>query len=131
MSKVKILGTYVTIAKNAKFRKNLSNHLNILCEMKFSDVLGLRRIINSSYHPFHVIPKPSKWIRRERLMRLTAVGIPLFTYKIRYLRIIYPKILEVIKNQRWALGNRKIFCWGGIRSPLILRHFRTDSKDVD
>ncbi|KAI1720391.1 ribosomal protein l20 domain-containing protein [Ditylenchus destructor] len=40
--------------------------------MRLTEVLGLRRILNSSYHPFHVIPKPSKWMRRERLKRLMA-----------------------------------------------------------
>ncbi|KAI6228023.1 hypothetical protein M3Y95_00578600 [Aphelenchoides besseyi] len=40
--------------------------------MRLTDVLGLRRILNSSYHPFVVIPKPSLWPRRERLRRFVA-----------------------------------------------------------
>uniref|UniRef100_A0A915EJM6 Uncharacterized protein n=1 Tax=Ditylenchus dipsaci TaxID=166011 RepID=A0A915EJM6_9BILA len=40
--------------------------------MKLTAVLELRRIMNYSYHPFKPIPKPSKWLRRERLHRLTA-----------------------------------------------------------
>lgn len=42
--------------------------------MKFSSVVGLRRIINSNYDPFHVIPKPDKWRGRERLYRFTGVS---------------------------------------------------------
>uniref|UniRef100_A0A0N5AAG4 28S ribosomal protein S9, mitochondrial n=1 Tax=Syphacia muris TaxID=451379 RepID=A0A0N5AAG4_9BILA len=40
--------------------------------MWLSRVLCLRRIINSSYHPFAVIPKPSVWRKREALRRFTA-----------------------------------------------------------
>uniref|UniRef100_A0A914LAY9 Uncharacterized protein n=1 Tax=Meloidogyne incognita TaxID=6306 RepID=A0A914LAY9_MELIC len=40
--------------------------------MRFTDVLGLRRIFYGSYHPFHIIPKPSIWPKRERLKRFTA-----------------------------------------------------------
>ncbi|CAI4228567.1 unnamed protein product [Auanema sp. JU1783] len=40
--------------------------------MKLSAALSLRRIINSSYHPFHVIPKADRWLSRERLNRFTA-----------------------------------------------------------
>uniref|UniRef100_A0A914DZU1 39S ribosomal protein L20, mitochondrial n=2 Tax=Acrobeloides nanus TaxID=290746 RepID=A0A914DZU1_9BILA len=40
--------------------------------MKLTVECCLRRILNSSYHPFSVIPKPSVWPRRERIRRLTA-----------------------------------------------------------
>ncbi|KAL3102052.1 hypothetical protein niasHS_003461 [Heterodera schachtii] len=40
--------------------------------MRLSLRLGLRRILNASYHPFKVIPKPSIWPNRERLKRFTA-----------------------------------------------------------
>ncbi|KAI6242832.1 hypothetical protein M3Y99_00191300 [Aphelenchoides fujianensis] len=40
--------------------------------MQLTALLGLRRILNSSYHPFNVIPKPSVWPRRERLRRFIA-----------------------------------------------------------
>ena len=43
--------------------------------MKLTEVLGLRRIINSSYHPFHIIPKPSIWPKRERMRRFIAVRL--------------------------------------------------------
>ncbi|KAK6030630.1 hypothetical protein OSTOST_03228 [Ostertagia ostertagi] len=41
--------------------------------MRITPVLGLRRIINSAYHPFQTIPKPDRWHTRERLSRFTAV----------------------------------------------------------
>lgn len=40
--------------------------------MHISNILNLRRIINSSYHPFRVIPKQAIWPKRERLKRFTA-----------------------------------------------------------
>uniref|UniRef100_A0AC34GWN5 Uncharacterized protein n=1 Tax=Panagrolaimus sp. ES5 TaxID=591445 RepID=A0AC34GWN5_9BILA len=40
--------------------------------MRLTEVLGIRRIINSSYHPYSVIPKPSIWPKRERLRRFIA-----------------------------------------------------------
>ncbi|KAK6012624.1 hypothetical protein OSTOST_22204, partial [Ostertagia ostertagi] len=40
--------------------------------MRITPVLGLRRIINSAYHPFQTIPKPDRWHTRERLSRFTA-----------------------------------------------------------
>ncbi|CAB3404699.1 unnamed protein product [Caenorhabditis bovis] len=40
--------------------------------MRLSAVLSLRRIVNSGYSSFDVIPKPDMWIKRERLRQLTA-----------------------------------------------------------
>jgi len=40
--------------------------------MKLTDVCYLRRIVNTSYHPFQVIPKPDVWMKRERLQRFVA-----------------------------------------------------------
>lgn len=40
--------------------------------MRSGTVLCLRRILNSSYHPFRVIPKPDVWPSRERLKRFIA-----------------------------------------------------------
>ncbi|GMR35849.1 hypothetical protein PMAYCL1PPCAC_06044, partial [Pristionchus mayeri] len=40
--------------------------------MKLTTPALLRRIINSTYHPFAVIPKPDVWLKRERLHRFTA-----------------------------------------------------------
>ncbi|KAK5975442.1 hypothetical protein GCK32_004929 [Trichostrongylus colubriformis] len=40
--------------------------------MRITPVLNLRRIINSAYHPFETIPKPDRWLTRERLSRFTA-----------------------------------------------------------
>ncbi|CAD6192564.1 unnamed protein product [Caenorhabditis auriculariae] len=40
--------------------------------MKTSTTMLLRRIVNSNYNPFHVIPKPDVWLNRERLHRFTA-----------------------------------------------------------
>ena len=42
--------------------------------MRLTEVLNLRRIIFSSYHPYHVIPKPAMWPKRERLRRFIAVS---------------------------------------------------------
>jgi hypothetical protein len=42
--------------------------------MFFTQNLNLRRILNTSYHPFRVIPKPAIWPKRERLKRFTAVS---------------------------------------------------------
>ncbi|KAK6738389.1 hypothetical protein RB195_020478 [Necator americanus] len=41
-------------------------------DMRLSIPLRLRRIINSNYHPFQVIPKPDRWQVRERQDRFTA-----------------------------------------------------------
>jgi hypothetical protein len=49
--------------------------------MYFTQAVSLRRILNSSYHPFQVIPKPAIWPKRERLKRLTAVSDPKIKYK--------------------------------------------------
>jgi hypothetical protein len=49
--------------------------------MHFTAALELRRILNSSYHPFRVIPKPSIWPKRERLKRFTAVKFLFFSKK--------------------------------------------------
>ncbi|CEF62115.1 Ribosomal protein L20 family-containing protein [Strongyloides ratti] len=40
--------------------------------MKLSSTLNLRRILNSPFNPFHVIPKQDKWKSREKLARFTA-----------------------------------------------------------
>ncbi|CAD5211482.1 unnamed protein product [Bursaphelenchus okinawaensis] len=40
--------------------------------MQLTAVCNLRRIINPSYHPFSVIPKPAIWMKRERLRRFIA-----------------------------------------------------------
>ncbi|KAI6184167.1 hypothetical protein M3Y97_00567300 [Aphelenchoides bicaudatus] len=40
--------------------------------MQLTGVCLLRRMMNSSYHPFIVIPKPSRWPKRERLRRFIA-----------------------------------------------------------
>ncbi|EGT48166.1 hypothetical protein CAEBREN_08435 [Caenorhabditis brenneri] len=40
--------------------------------MHLSTTLSLRRILNSGFHPFQVIPKPDVWMKRERLNRTTA-----------------------------------------------------------
>uniref|UniRef100_A0A9J2P324 39S ribosomal protein L20, mitochondrial n=1 Tax=Ascaris lumbricoides TaxID=6252 RepID=A0A9J2P324_ASCLU len=40
--------------------------------MRLSEVVYLRRIIDSPYHPFQVIPKPDTWPTRERLKRFMA-----------------------------------------------------------
>ncbi|GMT14166.1 hypothetical protein PFISCL1PPCAC_5463 [Pristionchus fissidentatus] len=40
--------------------------------MKLTTPALLRRIINSTYHPFSVIPKPDVWLSRERLHKFTA-----------------------------------------------------------
>ncbi|KAF8364293.1 mrpl-20 [Pristionchus pacificus] len=40
--------------------------------MKLTTPALLRRIINSTYHPFSVVPKPDVWMSRERLHRFTA-----------------------------------------------------------
>ncbi|MFH4977300.1 hypothetical protein AB6A40_004009 [Gnathostoma spinigerum] len=40
--------------------------------MRLSVVECLRRIIDSPYHPFKVIPKADRWPSRERLFRFTA-----------------------------------------------------------
>uniref|UniRef100_A0A0K0EF74 39S ribosomal protein L17, mitochondrial n=1 Tax=Strongyloides stercoralis TaxID=6248 RepID=A0A0K0EF74_STRER len=40
--------------------------------MKITSVLGLRRILNSPFDPFHTMPKPDKWKKREKLARFTA-----------------------------------------------------------
>ena len=42
--------------------------------MRLTDTLPLRRILFSGYHPFHQVPKPSKWMKRERLHKFMAVG---------------------------------------------------------
>lgn len=43
--------------------------------MQLSKALSLRRVLNSGFHPFQVIPKPDVWMKRERLNRFTAVCI--------------------------------------------------------
>ncbi|VDO65787.1 unnamed protein product [Heligmosomoides polygyrus] len=40
--------------------------------MRLTTALGLRRIINSAYDPFHTIPKTDPWHTRERQRRFTA-----------------------------------------------------------
>uniref|UniRef100_A0A1I7UUH5 Ribosomal protein L20 n=1 Tax=Caenorhabditis tropicalis TaxID=1561998 RepID=A0A1I7UUH5_9PELO len=40
--------------------------------MHLTKTLSLRRILNSGFHPFQVIPKPDVWMKRERLNRFTA-----------------------------------------------------------
>ncbi|CAI2329943.1 unnamed protein product [Caenorhabditis sp. 36 PRJEB53466] len=40
--------------------------------MHLTTTLALRRILNSGFHPFQVIPKPDVWLKRERLNRFTA-----------------------------------------------------------
>uniref|UniRef100_A0A0K0CTL2 Ribosomal protein L20 n=1 Tax=Angiostrongylus cantonensis TaxID=6313 RepID=A0A0K0CTL2_ANGCA len=40
--------------------------------MRLTSALGLRRIINSAYHPFQTIPKADRWHIRERQNRFTA-----------------------------------------------------------
>ncbi|VDM57944.1 unnamed protein product [Angiostrongylus costaricensis] len=40
--------------------------------MRLTSALGLRRIINSAYHPFQTIPKADRWHVRERQNRFTA-----------------------------------------------------------
>ncbi|GMS83520.1 hypothetical protein PENTCL1PPCAC_5695, partial [Pristionchus entomophagus] len=50
------------------------NFVSIFCtpKMKLTTPALLRRIINSTYHPFSVVPKPDVWLNRERLHRFTA-----------------------------------------------------------
>ena len=57
--------------------------------MYFTNQLNLRRILNSSYHPFKVIPKPSIWPKRERLKRFTAwqYGQEMLTVKSGYRKL--------------------------------------------
>ena len=50
-------------------------NVSLLQAMHTSPVLGLRRIVNSLYHPFSVIPKPDVWQKREALQRFTAVRL--------------------------------------------------------
>ncbi|CAI5441960.1 unnamed protein product [Caenorhabditis angaria] len=40
--------------------------------MRLSSILSLRRIVNSGFHPFQVIPKPDMWRKREQLQQFTA-----------------------------------------------------------
>ncbi|CAJ0605193.1 unnamed protein product [Cylicocyclus nassatus] len=51
--------------------------------MRLTIPLGLRRIINSNYHPFQSIPSPDRWLVRERQNRFTAwqYGVARTTWK--------------------------------------------------
>lgn len=50
--------------------------------MHLTNASFLRRIINHAYHPFKVIPKPSIWLRRERLKRFVGVNFFFFLNKL-------------------------------------------------
>uniref|UniRef100_A0A7E4ZVD1 39S ribosomal protein L20, mitochondrial n=1 Tax=Panagrellus redivivus TaxID=6233 RepID=A0A7E4ZVD1_PANRE len=77
--------------------------------MRFTDALSLRRIINSSYHPFHVIPKPSIWPKRERLRRFIAWQYGSARTTVRNGTTIQNKIFHYMDMQRQDQLKNEIF----------------------
>ncbi|VDM37942.1 unnamed protein product [Toxocara canis] len=69
--------------------------------MRLSELVCLRRIIDSPYHPFQVIPKPDRWPSRERLRRFIA----------------------------WQYGSERTTVRGGYRKQNKLFHYMTMQRE--
>ncbi|VDK44838.1 unnamed protein product [Anisakis simplex] len=96
----------------------------ILSEMRLSAVIHLRRIINSPYHPFEVIPKPDIWPSRERLRRFIAwqYGSLRTTVKGGYRK--QNKIFHYMSMQREdAPKLEKFYAEERLRTALAEHHF--------
>ncbi|CAB3404700.1 unnamed protein product [Caenorhabditis bovis] len=73
--------------------------------MRLSAVLSLRRIVNSGYSSFDVIPKPDMWIKRERLRQLTAYAEERVRAALAEHDMEYPKFKTILSKAHILLDN--------------------------
>ncbi|CAP37744.2 Protein CBR-MRPL-20 [Caenorhabditis briggsae] len=73
--------------------------------MHLSTTLSLRRILNSGFHPFQVIPKPDVWMKRERLNRFTAHAEERVRTALAEHDMEYPKFKSILAQSHILLDN--------------------------
>ncbi|KHN83336.1 39S ribosomal protein L20, mitochondrial [Toxocara canis] len=122
--------------------KDVEDVQGMRSDMRLSELVCLRRIIDSPYHPFQVIPKPDRWPSRERLRRFIAdmrlselvclrriIDSPYHPFQVIPKPDRWPSRERLRRFIAWQYGSERTTVRGGYRKQNKLFHYMTMQRE--